>query len=129
MLITILPIGVISADTIAINLLDLVNPCAAWGIVGGSITIARGTGCSLVTSSSETFPQFLLTTIVVQGGILFAVSLGVLGFLKARPMFLNAGFVILSLESALLIFDGLFVFTLLPASFFLFSAKTKVFSE
>jgi len=63
---------------------------------------------------------------LIQGGILAGVATGLLGILQARPTFMKAGFVVLVLESTPLLFDGFFVFTLLPAIVFIHSAKSPL---
>lgn len=127
-ILTILPIGAVAIETAMTNVLALVNPCSIFGAASGEATASLGGGCSSVVSTSETGLQVMLTTVVVQGGIVVGALLGVLGILRARPKFLVAGFILLSLESVPLLFDGLFVLTLLPAVFFLLSAKTKALS-
>jgi len=114
--------------SIATGLLSLADPCAVWGTAGGSVTIAKGAGCSSIVSTSQTIPQFLLMMAIVRGGILAGAFVGLLGILRSRPAFLIAGFVLLTLESVPLLFDWLFLFTLLPAGIFLLSARTKLLS-
>ncbi len=62
----------------------------------------------------------------VQVGILVAIVFGVLGVFRPSGKLLVAGATILFLESVPLVFDGLFVFTLLPGVLFLFVARERV---
>jgi hypothetical protein len=69
--------------------------------------------------------EFLMKLVLIPGGILFGALLGVVGILGKSQALVISSFVILSLESPLLMFDGLFVLTLPPAIFFLWVARTK----
>ena len=120
----ILPIGILAVTSIAGDVVNLVNPCFAWGAVnGGSITVSSGGPCSSAGGTSETIPQMLARLAIIQGGILLAAGLGVLGVFGSRPILLVVSSAILFLESIPLVFGGAFVLTLLPAVFFGWQAK------
>jgi hypothetical protein len=105
---------------------ELVNPCMSWGQTnGGSVTVSPGGPCSSASAMSDTMIEFFLKLVLVPGGILFGALLGVVGVLGKSQALLISSFVILSLESPLLMFDGLFVLTIPPAVFFLWVARTK----
>jgi hypothetical protein len=74
---------------------------------------------------SDTKAEFLVKLILIPGGILFGALVGVVGVLGKSQAILISSFIILTLESPLLMFDGLFVLTLPPAVFFLWVARTK----
>jgi hypothetical protein len=108
------------------DLHDLMNPCMIWGqTYGGSVTVSAGGPCSVGSAMSDTMVGFLLKMILIPGGILFAALLGVVGVLGNSQKLLTSSFVILSLESPLFGFDGLFVLTLPPAVYFLWVARSK----
>lgn len=65
-------------------------------------------------------------TFLIPGGMLLGSILGVFGVLRTKPMLMTVSFIILSLESPSLMFDGFFAFALIPAVFFLLGARTKV---
>ena len=118
-LVAILPIGILAVTSIAGDFADLVNSCFTWGTVsGGSITVSTGGPCSSAGATSETIPQMLERLAIIQGGILLAAGLGVLGVYGSRPTLLVISSATLFLESIPLVFGGAFVLTLLPAVFF-----------
>ena len=115
----ILPITMLAVTSIAGDVVNLVNPCFAWGAVsGGSITVSTGGPCSSAGATSETIPQTLERLVIIQGGVLLGAGLGLLGVFGSRPILLVMSSSILFLESIPLIFGGSFVLTLLPAVFF-----------
>jgi hypothetical protein len=65
----------------------------------------------------------VLRLVLIQGGILFAIGLGVVGFLRSHARLMMISSIILLLESIPFVFDGLFVFTLLAAVSLLWSAR------
>ncbi len=69
--------------------------------------------------------EFLVKLILIPGGIIFGALLGVVGVLGRSQALLISSFAILSIESPLLLFDGLFVLTLPPAAFFFWVARKK----
>ena len=123
-LIMTLPIGVFAAASLASQLPDFFNPCLTWGMPnGGSISVSPGGPCPAAGGTSETMSQAAMRLVLVQGGILTAVGLGIVGFLLTRPSLLIGGSVILFAESVPLVLDGLFVLTLPPALFLLWVAQ------
>lgn len=79
----------------------------------------------MATGTSETIPQAMLRLTLIQGGILLAFCLGILGVVRSRPPFLMAASAILFLESFPFVFDGFFVLTLPPAALFLWASKGR----
>jgi hypothetical protein len=125
-ILAITPIATIMGVLIAGQLRELVNPCMSWGQAnGGSITVSPGGPCSSASATTDTMTEFLMNLVLIPGGILFGALLGVAGVLGKSQALLISSFVILSLESPFLMFDGLFVLTLPPAIFFLWIARTK----
>ncbi len=122
----ILPIMIFVIASLRGTILELANPCFTWGnTYGGSATISPTGPCTSAGASSETIPQVLLGLTLIQAGIIVGALLGILGVYSARPTFLMIGSAILFVESVPLIFGGEFLFTLLPAGFFLWRARTK----
>ncbi len=102
---------------------DFFDPCLTWGLSGGSLTTQPVGPCSGgVRGTSDTFAGGLLR-LIFQGGILVTVLLGVLGVHRVHPRLLVCDSIILFFVSVFLIFDGLFLLTLAPAIFFLWSAR------
>jgi len=125
-ILAITPIATIMGVLIAGQLRELVNPCMNWGQAnGGSIAVSSGGPCSPASATADTMTQFLVKLVLIPGGILFGALLGVVGVLGKSQALLISSFVVLSLESPLLMFDGLFVLTFPPAAFFLWVARTK----
>ncbi|MDA4128638.1 MAG: hypothetical protein OK422_04205 [Thaumarchaeota archaeon] len=125
-ILAITPIATIMGVLVAGQVRELTNPCMSWGqINGGSITVASGGLCSSASATSDTMTEFLVKLILIPGGILFGALLGVVGVLGKSQALLISSFIILILESPLLMFDGLFVLTLPPAVFFLWVARSK----
>jgi hypothetical protein len=118
-----LPILIFVIWSAAAEVPDFFNPCFQWG-AGNSGIVILTPQCPSAGGSSQPLSQAILVLALVQGGIIAGVATGLLGILLARPTFMKAGFVVLVLESTPLLFDGFFVFTLLPALFFLYSAKS-----
>jgi hypothetical protein len=69
--------------------------------------------------------QAVLLLALIQGGILFAIGLGVVGFFRSRPRLVIVASVILIFESIPFVVDGLFVFTLLAAAALLWSRRIQ----
>src|SRR5206468_12642821 len=112
--------------SIAADVLDLLNPCFAWGAASGaSVTVSSGGPCMAAGATSETIPQMLIRNALVQGGILLGGALGVLGVLRGRLTLLVIGSVVLFLESVPLVLGGAFVFTLMPATFLAWRAVVE----
>lgn len=126
-----LPIVVFAVVSLASQLPDFFNPCMKWGISSESTLIVSQAGpCTIASGTSETIPQAMLRLTLIQGGILFAFCLGILGVVRSRPTFLMAASAILFLESVPFVFDGLFVLTLPPAAVFLWASKGRnIFSS
>ncbi|MDV3278494.1 MAG: hypothetical protein LYZ69_08540 [Nitrososphaerales archaeon] len=124
----ILPIFFIVAITLASVILDLINPCIYWGASGAVVTVSPGGACSSAGARSETVAQAVSGLTLIQGGISVGAILGILGVLRTRPVFLLISAAILFAESAPLLLDGLFVFSLIPAVFFLWVARKKALS-
>jgi hypothetical protein len=123
-LILIVPIGLIAVVSLVGQIPDFFNPCLKWGMSGGgSISESSAGPCSTAGGMSETMPQAIVRLTLVQGGILTAIGVGLVGFLRSRPALLTVGSLILFFESVPLVFDGLFVFTLLGAVSLLWSAS------
>src|SRR5437016_4800987 len=96
----ILPITMLAVTSIAGDVVNLVNPCFAWGAVSGaSITVSSGGPCSSAGGTSETIPQMLARLAIIQGGILLGAGLGVIGVFGSRPILLVISSSILFLES------------------------------
>jgi DNA-binding HxlR family transcriptional regulator len=125
-LLLIAPIGLISVVSLILQVQLFFNPCITWGMAsGGSISVSSGSPCSMLSGGmSETIPQAVLQLALIQGGILFALGLGVVGFFRAHPRLVIVGSLILILESIPFVVDGLFVFTLLAAAALLLSMRT-----
>ena len=118
------PIAVIAVISLIIQVPDFFNPCLKWGMSsGGSISVSSAGPCLTAGGSSETIRQAILRLALIQGGILTAIGLGLIGVLRSRSAPLIVGSVILFLESIPLVFDGLFVFTLLAAGSLLWSRR------
>ncbi len=101
---------------------EFFDPCLTWGFSGGSLAQQPVGPCSGgVRGTSDTFAGALLR-LISQGGILVTVLLGVLGVHRVHPRLLVGDSIILFCVSVFLIFDGLFLLTLAPAIFFLWSA-------
>jgi DNA-binding transcriptional ArsR family regulator len=125
-LLLVAPIGLIAAVSLIFQVQDFFNPCVVWGMAsGGSITVSSNSLCSITGGTSETMLQAVLQLALVQGGMLFAIGLGVVGFLRAHPRLVIVSSVILIFESIPLIFDGFFVFTLLAAASLLWSMRIQ----
>lgn len=120
-----LPILVVAVLT-SVNLLsNLTSPCVFWGATGTPVSVAQGGTCPSVQSFSETAQQAVFGLILIQGGILAGVALGIVGTLKSRPSFLLVASVILFAESIPLVFDGLFIFSVIPAALFVWSGRLR----
>jgi hypothetical protein len=104
------------------------NPCITWGVGNsGALVLHTGGPCSSFREAvSETVPSAILRLALIQGGILTAIGLGVVGFLRSHSVLLVVGSMVLIFESVPLVFDGLSVFTLLAAVSFLWSAKYRL---
>ena len=126
-LLLVAPIGLIAVISLIFQVNDFLNPCFMWGM--RSLTISSNSPCSMVGGTSETMLRAILQLALVQGGILFAVGLGVVGFLRSHPRLVVVGSVILLFESIPLVFDGLFVFTLLAAVSLLWSMRIQTRPE
>ena len=109
------------------TILDLVNPCFTWNVGGGTAVISTSGPCTSAGGTSATVAQTLIGFTIIGGGILTGAIFGVLGILKGRTTLLIIGATILFAESAPLIFGGEFVFTLLLAGFFLWTADIENF--
>lgn len=123
-LLLVAPIGLIAVISLIFQANDFLNPCFMWGM--RSLTISSNSPCSMVGGTPETMLKAVLQLALVQGGILLAIGLGVVGFLRAHSRLVIVGSVILIFESIPLVFDGLFVFTLLAASSLLWSMKMQI---
>ncbi len=120
------PIAILVAMGVWSTILELVNPCFAWGTVGGgTVVVSTSEPCTSAGGTSATVAQTLISFALIGGGILAGAILGVLGVVKGRSAFLLIGSIILFAESAPLILGGEIVFTLLPAGFFLWAARSK----
>ena len=104
---------------------NLLNPCFTWGGSIGSASVTSFGQCTSAAGSSETVPELLFSIVLVPGGILGGGFLGIFGILRSRPIVLVAASVILAAETVPLIFDGLFVLTLIPAGFFLWASTGR----
>jgi DNA-binding transcriptional ArsR family regulator len=125
-LLLIVPIVTIAVISSIGQVQDFFNPCLIWGIAsGGSITVSSNSACSITGGTSETMLQAALQLALVQGGMLFAIGLGVFGLLRAHPRLVIVGSVVLIFESIPLVFDGLFVFALLAAASLLWSMRIQ----
>jgi hypothetical protein len=120
-----LPITLIAMISLGFELRNFFNPCMVWeAATGGSVALFAGARCSTgAQASSETALAVAARLSLIQGGILVAVALGMLGVLRSRPKLLIFGSSILLAESFPLVFDGLLVFTLLSAGFFILAAR------
>ena len=125
-LLLVAPIGLIAAMSLMFQVQDFFNPCLTWGMAsGGSITVSSNSPCSISGGSSETLLQAALQLALVQGGILLAIGVGVVGFVRAHPRLVIVASVVLIFESIPLIFDGFFVFTLMAAVSLLWSMRIQ----
>jgi hypothetical protein len=126
-LVVTLPVGVLAASSLASQLPDFFNPCLTWGMSnGGGISVSPGGPCPAAGGTSETIPQAVLRLALVQGGILTAVGLAMLGFLRARPALLIGSSVVFFAESVPFVPDGLFVLTLPPALYLMWVARGQL---
>ena len=125
-LLLITPIGLIAVISLVLQVPDFFNTCLKWGMaIGGTISVSPSGPCSMAGGVSETIPQAVLRLALIQGGILVAIGLGTVGFLRSHPRLIIVGSVILLVESIPFVFDGLFVFTLLAAASLLWSMRTQ----
>ncbi|MCL5317276.1 MAG: hypothetical protein M1503_03285 [Thaumarchaeota archaeon] len=131
-LLTVTPILFIILTSMATLTLSFFDPCLTWGFSGGSLSHQPIGPCSGgVRGTSDTFAGALLR-LISQGGLLITVFLGVVGVHRVHPRLLVGASIILFAVSVPLIFDGLFLLTLIPAIFFLWSARrlsTKTSSQ
>jgi hypothetical protein len=126
-LIVTLPVAIFAVASLVSQLPDFFNPCLTWGMPNpGTISVSSAGPCSTAGGISETIPQAVLRLALVQGGILIAIGLGMVGFLRSRSKLLTAGSVILCAESVLFVVDGLFVLTLPPAIFLMWVARRQL---
>lgn len=120
-----LPIGVILAISLGKDISNLVNPCFRWGATMNSVVSQASGSCSSASADTETIPQMLSSLILIQGGILVGAITGLFGVAKTSPTILIVSSTILILESVPLIFGGSFLFTVLPACFFMWYALSR----
>ena len=123
-LLGILPLGFVVVVSLADEVPRFFTQCTLWGVSGGSITISSGGPCSGgIQATSETTLGVAFRLGLIQGGILVGIVLGVIGVLRHKPKILVICSAVLLAESIPLVFDGLFVLTVLPAVYFLWIAK------
>ncbi len=120
-----LPIGLIAAASLLNDISSMFNPCITWGAGNSGVLVLQAEGpCSTFRAAvSETIPSVIFRLSTIQGGILTAIGLGVVGFLRSRPTLLVAGSAIMILESVPFVFDGFFILTILAAISFLWCAR------
>ena len=120
-----LPIAFIAITSLTSQVGNFFDPCMKWGLsAGGSVALIPGGPCSTgAQATSETVFGAALRLVLIHGGILLAAGLGILGVFRSRPTLVIVGSIILFGESVPLVFDGLFVITLLTAGFFLWTAR------
>lgn len=123
-LLLIAPIGLIAVISLILQVPDFFNPCLKWGMAsGGSIFVSSASPCSIAGGTSETMLQAALRLALVQGGIVLAIGLGGVGFLRSHPRLVTVASVILVFESIPFVFDGLFVFPLIAAASLLWTKR------
>lgn len=125
-LVVILPAALFGLLTLLYQITYFFNPCVSFGTYGapsviGPLSESLG-GCSSFTRISETIPQAITGLFIIQGGVIFAVVLGIAGIVYSRRNLLLPAFAILIVESILLLTDGLFIVILPPGIFFLWAA-------
>jgi hypothetical protein len=103
------------------------NPCLTWGAgSSGTVTLNPAAGGPCATSAgavSQTISEAVTWLVLIQGGIFSASIMGAFGVIRAHPRLLFVAAIILLVESVPLVFDGLFVFTVLGACFFLWVSR------
>ena len=127
--VVIVPIAIFAVWTAYAQIIDFFNPCITWGVGNsGSVALnpaARGP-CSMSSGgNSETILGAAITLVLIQGVILSGAFLGALGIIRSQPNLAIVGAMILFAESVPLMFDGLFVFTVLAGCFFLWASRGR----
>jgi hypothetical protein len=129
-LLTTLPIMVIVLISTAAQVSSFFDPCLTWGYSnGGALPQPEGRCSTGVRATSDTIQIASLRLILAQGAILAAIVVGVLGVRHNNRKFLVTASIILFAESIPLIFNGAFLLTLLPAVFFLWSARKSALKD
>jgi len=89
-----------------------------WGIQSGGLAVVSLNGpCPMVRGISETRLEAIVRLTLIQGGILTAFGIGVVGVLRSHAWLVFAASAIFFLESIPLVFDGFFILTLPPACY------------
>jgi hypothetical protein len=97
------------------------DPCFVWGQSQRS-TLSAPVGqppCEHFVGISETKPAAVARLTAVQGSILVATVLALIGSFRGRPLLCGVGFLMIVLISVPLLLSGLGMITLLCGSFFL----------
>lgn len=127
--VVIVPVAIFAVWTALSEVTQMLNPCISWGMgnfASGAVIPASGGPCATgVGGTSETISQAAMLLTLIQGGILFGAILGAFGILRAHSKLASLGAIILLVESVPLLFDGLFIFTILAAGFFLWASRLK----
>ncbi|MGI0091606.1 MAG: hypothetical protein ACREBS_07850 [Nitrososphaerales archaeon] len=95
---------------------------------GGSMTMnpAAGEPCTMgAGGTSETISQAAIMLALIQVGILYGAILGASGIIRAHSKLTSFAAIILLAESVPPVFDGLFVFTIVAAGFFLRASRAS----
>ena len=119
-LVALLPVVSFAVISLASELPQFFNPCFTWGMAnGGTVEVSAAGPCTSSGGSSETIPQAIMRLALIQGGIILASLFGVAGIIRSGRNLILPAAIILFLESAPFVFDGLFVLTIPPAALFL----------
>jgi hypothetical protein len=96
------------------------DPCFVWGQRNtAQLSVGRPPCEHLAEGTSETKVGAIIRLTAVQGSILVATVLALIGSFRGRPLLCGVGFIMIVLISVPLMLSGLGMITLLCASFFL----------
>lgn len=117
--------GMLAAWSLARALPQFSDPCHRWGVsfsAGAELNIPPGGPCRAISVTSETKAQAVARLVAINGGLLVAAFLGVLGIALARPRAAVLAAALLLLLSFPLAFSVAWV-TALSAGLFLAAAR------
>jgi hypothetical protein len=108
-----LPLGLVAIRAIVMEVRDLSDPCLHWGessdwgsgVILSSSARPAGPCAAHFSGTSETKAGAIIRTLLVPGGILAAITLGVLGAARWRPGLVGIGAGLMLVEAVPLIFS------------------------